>query len=59
MTDTFNIASPTQTTTPSKALVTLTPSAKDYLSSVATNGPVSLGVKGDTIELKGKIMDDA
>ena len=46
MTDIFNIASPPQTTTPPKALVTLTPSAKDYLSSVATNGPVSLGVKG-------------
>ena len=47
MTDTFNPeGKPMQTATPPPALVSLTPSAKEYLSSVATNGPVSLGVKG-------------
>jgi len=46
MTDTFNIASPAQTTTSPKALVTLTPSAKNYLNKVKQDGHVTLGVKG-------------
>ena len=51
MIDTFNPGSkPMQTASPAPALVSLTPSAKKYLSSViptnATGGPVSLGVKG-------------
>lgn len=47
MIDPFNPESKsTRTTTPPKALVSLTPSAKNYLNKVRQNAHVTLGVKG-------------